>query len=497
MNPSPPSTPYKARILIADDNRDSRAILAACLQDAGYEVETALDADEALVKGLAWRPDLFLLDVLMPRKNGFQLCRELRANPVLKQTPIILITGLDSKDDRFNGIDAGCDEFLAKPVAREALLGRVQTLLRLHAYRSQIDERKTFEAVLTHISDGILMLDPDWRIASLNAAAANLLKLNVESARGLTLLDLLFQNFQVSVPRRLLADPQEKTLRFEISRPEQANSAALTLSAHLDLIPAVEGEHSGFVLTLRDITQTKKETKLQRTFLSLISHKLRTPLACITEHTSLLQDGLLGELSEDQLNSVNRIGEQSGRLKELVEKMLGFIKLDESTWDHSADAFIINDALKKAANRVCQRYGDKKVEITYELPEGLYGLGIPLEHFGVIVESLIDNAIKFCDKPAVQVRVSYFRTKEGHHEISVTDNGPGIPHEEFERIFEEFYQIEKFFTGNVAGVGLGLALTRRLIEKAGGKVWVTSDLGKGSTFHFTRPVIGSVLRHAA
>src|SRR5262245_4281227 len=134
MNPLPATSSSEAgvrgRILIADDNRDSRAVLSVCLEEAGYTVESALDADEAVVKALAHRPDLFLLDVLMPRKNGYQLCRELRANPVLKDIPIILITGLDSKADRFKGIEAGCDEFLSKPVERAELIARVQTLLR-------------------------------------------------------------------------------------------------------------------------------------------------------------------------------------------------------------------------------------------------------------------------------------------------------------------------------------------------------------------------------
>src|SRR6185436_20062281 len=101
MNPQDSPRLPKARILIADDSRDSRAILSAFLEEEGYEVETALDADEALVKGLANRPDLFLLDVLMPRKDGFELCRELRSTPVLKLTPIILVTGLDSEAERF------------------------------------------------------------------------------------------------------------------------------------------------------------------------------------------------------------------------------------------------------------------------------------------------------------------------------------------------------------------------------------------------------------
>lgn len=495
MNSLPPSTPQKARILIADDNRDSRGILSACLEEAGYEVETALDADEALVKGLAHRPDLFLLDVLMPRKDGFELCHELRTNPVLKQTPIILISGLDSAGDRLKGIESGCDEFLTKPVPRDELLGRVQTLLRLHFYRSQLDERKTFEAVLHLVSDGILVLDPGGRIASLNQAAARLLNLDAETARGSNLFDWIYHMFQVSVPRQLLARPNEKTLRFEVSRPEQANTASLSLSANLDIIPLPEGGISGSVLTLRDVTGSKKETKLHRTFLSLVSHKLRTPIAAIAEHVSLLQDGLLGELNDEQRNSVDRVQDQTSRLKGLVEKMLSFIQTDEEVWDHAADAFLMDEVIKKAVERVTARHPDKKTQIQYKLTEGLYGLGISEQHFGIIIENLVDNAIKFCEKPEVEVTIGYVKTSDGHHEFFVVDNGPGIPHEEFERVFQEFYQIDLYFTGNVAGVGLGLALTRRLIEKAGGRIWITSELGRGAIFHFTLPVIGSAAPH--
>ncbi|MSR65328.1 MAG: response regulator [Verrucomicrobiae bacterium] len=497
MNPQEPSQPQKARILIADDSHDSRAILSACLEEEGYEVETALDADEALVKGLAHRPDLFLLDVLMPRKDGFQLCRELRSTPVLKQTPIILITGLDSEVDRFKGIEAGCDDFLPKPVQRSELLARVQTLLRLHMYRSQLDERKTFEAVLHHLSDGILVLDTNGRIASLNASAARMLNLNGETARGQNLFDWIYRIFQISVPRRLLDPPSDKSIRFELSRPEQTNIAALFLAINLDVIPLEEGKIAGTVWTVRDVTQNKKEQKLHRTFLSLISHKLRTPIAVISEHASLMQDGLLGDLTDEQKNSVDRVQDQASRLKELVDKILNFTQVDEATWDHAGDAFILLNAIKATVSRVQARYTDKKTEIKYALPDVLYGLGISEMHFGVIIENLVDNAVKFCDKPIAEVTIAYTETSDGQHELSVGDNGTGIPHEEFERVFEEFYQIDQYFTGNIAGVGLGLSQARRLVEKAGGRIWIASELGKGTTFRFTLPVIGTVLSHAA
>jgi PAS domain S-box-containing protein len=495
MNPAQPSTPSSAgavgRILIADDNRDSRGILATCLADEGYTVTTALDADEAMVRALSHPPDLFLLDVMMPGKDGFQLCRELRDNPILKDIPIVLVTGLDSKEHRFKGIEAGCDDFLSKPIERSELLTRVQTLVRLHAYRSQLNERKMFEAVLHHVSDGIMVLDRNGRIASLNLAAARLLNLDQENAAGKDLVDWLYRAFLVSVPRQMLVRPSEKSLRFEISRPEQPNSAPLFLAASLDVIPLAGGRIAGTVWTIRDVTGSKKESKLHRSFLSLVSHKLRSPIACITEHISLLQDGLLGELSAEQRKSVGRLQDQSSRLKELVDKMLTFIQTDEAVSDQAADAFMLNEALESAVSRVIARHPGKKVQVTYELPKDLYALGIAQDHFQVVIDHLVDNGIKFCDKPVAQITMGYRKSLAGQHEFTVMDNGSGIPSEEFERIFQEFYQLDKYFTGNVAGVGLGLALARRLVEKAGGRMWVSSELGRGTTFHFTLPIVGS------
>ena len=108
-------------------------------------------------------------------------------------------------------------------------------------------------------------------------------------------------------------------------------------------------------------------------------------------------------------------------------------------------------------------------------------------YFDQIIGNLIENAIKFSDKDIAEI--SIFAKKIAKNiEFSITDNGPGIPNEEYERIFGTFYQVEKYFTGQVEGPGLGLAIVKRLIERVGGEIRVESKLGQGSTFIFTLPV---------
>ena len=122
-----------ARILVVDDLAENREILAGLLAPEGHEVETAKDGLEAVERAIANPPDLILMDVTMPRLTGFEACRRLKDDSRTELVPIVLVTGLLAREDRIQGIAAGCDDFLTKPVDSEQLLARTRTLLRTKA----------------------------------------------------------------------------------------------------------------------------------------------------------------------------------------------------------------------------------------------------------------------------------------------------------------------------------------------------------------------------
>jgi two-component system alkaline phosphatase synthesis response regulator PhoP len=127
------------RVLIADDNVQGAELLEAYLSDSGYELRTAADGEQTLQQVKSWQPDVILLDIMMPRISGFEVCKRLRADPTTQDVAVCMITALDQPSDMERAVDAGTDEFLSKPINKNVLLLRVRSLLRSRLYKRQLD----------------------------------------------------------------------------------------------------------------------------------------------------------------------------------------------------------------------------------------------------------------------------------------------------------------------------------------------------------------------
>jgi CheY-like chemotaxis protein len=137
-----------ARVLIADDNPQGVELLEAYLSGMGYETATAVDGDETLRKVSEWRPDLILLDIMMPKISGFEVCKRLRANPATREIGIVMITALDQPSDIERAVDAGTDDFLTKPIHKAELLLRVRSVLKSQLNKRELDRALAYiEAV--------------------------------------------------------------------------------------------------------------------------------------------------------------------------------------------------------------------------------------------------------------------------------------------------------------------------------------------------------------
>ncbi|MBI3967708.1 MAG: response regulator [Chloroflexi bacterium] len=160
-----------ARILIVDDQPSARATIEALLRHEGYQLAFAAGGAEALTLAVDLRPDLLLLDVMMPEIDGFEVCRLVRSDPRLAEMPVILLTALDDRDSRLQGIQAGADEFVSKPFDRLELRARVRTITELNRYKRLVAERAKFERLFELAVDGILIVDAAGLIRLGNAAA--------------------------------------------------------------------------------------------------------------------------------------------------------------------------------------------------------------------------------------------------------------------------------------------------------------------------------------
>src|SRR5271155_4217531 len=190
------------KILIVDDESAARAALETLLRREGFEVRDARDGASALVECANFRPDLILLDILMPGMNGFEVCRRIKAAPETRLTPVVLITGLSATSDRIQGINAGADDFLSKPIDLNELLARTRSLLRLKQYT---DELEHAEGVLFSLARSIEARDPYTRghcerLAEMSAQLGGRLGVSGEDIKALRRAGIVHDIGKVAVP---------------------------------------------------------------------------------------------------------------------------------------------------------------------------------------------------------------------------------------------------------------------------------------------------------
>ena len=236
------------KILVVDDKIDTVLLLRELLTSRGYLVLSAGDADEALSIIHDGRPDLILLDVIMPGKSGYDLCRELKADPNTRLIPIIMITGLSDRDDRIRGIEAGADDFLSKPLYPEELFARVRSLLKLKEFTDELDNA---QAVLFSLALGVEARDPYTgdhcaRLARSASELGKLLKLDYDSIISLKRGGYLHDLGKVSIPDDILKKEASLSLDdWKIMRqhPAIGESICRPLKSLRQVLPIIRHHH--------------------------------------------------------------------------------------------------------------------------------------------------------------------------------------------------------------------------------------------------------------
>jgi putative two-component system response regulator len=197
------------KILIVDDESGARAALELLLRREGFDVRDASDGPSAIIECASFRPDLILLDILMPGMDGFEVCRHIKATPETRLTPVVLITGLSATEDRIKGINAGADDFLSKPIDLNELLARTRSLLRLKQYT---DELENAEAVLFSLAHSIEARDPYThghceRLAEMSAQLGERLGVTEDQIKALRRAGVVHDIGKVAVPDSILLKP--------------------------------------------------------------------------------------------------------------------------------------------------------------------------------------------------------------------------------------------------------------------------------------------------
>jgi two-component system sensor histidine kinase GlrK len=232
--------------------------------------------------------------------------------------------------------------------------------------------------------------------------------------------------------------------------------------------------------------QLRAIDKMKSDFFSTISHELRTPLTSIKEGTSLLLDGIGGEITEKQEKLLKIIAGESKRLIELVNSSLDLSKMEAGMTVLNFTKEDMAPLIKKAVAEIEPLAMGKKIRLRVENHDRLPPVKMDRERILQVLRNILGNAVKFTFEGG-EVEISA-HPEDGGVKVSVKDSGPGIPAENLKTIFEKFHQIPLKSPDHKGGTGLGLAIVKQVITAHGGKVWAESEPGQGSTFMFVLPV---------
>jgi signal transduction histidine kinase len=237
----------------------------------------------------------------------------------------------------------------------------------------------------------------------------------------------------------------------------------------------------------RELQRTNERlTELDRMkdeFVSTVSHELRTPLSSIRAFSEILEDD--ADMAPEQRRQLSRIVvQETERLTRLVEQILDFTKIESGSFPWARESFDLVGVVDEALAATSQLSRNRNIRVTREVPEGPLAISGDRDRLVQVVINLLSNALKYCEPDSGRVRIRLTRA-EGQARLEVADNGPGISPEQRERIFEKFHQIRDTARGKPEGTGLGLAICKTIVEHHGGRIWVESLPGSGSTFIVT------------
>jgi len=397
----------------------------------------------------------------MDEQTGFVTRSILAAPIVLKGRLLGVVEAINKRGGAFDEEDRGAFEAFASQAAVAIDNARLFASLR--------EERFKLETVFAQMQDGVVLTDAAGKVLLSNLSAMRLLgDVPTDLSQGLG------ETLSLTPAMKILLAGEKDQETFSAIRREPTLFA---LAGHATRAPLKGGD--GRLFVFRDNTEGWRQEMIKRSFLSLVSHKLKTPLAVVIGFSDLLLADLDPATADpSKYKPMKSINEQSHKVGGLLEKVLRYVAIDDPDAKLAREDVKLDEAVAAAVAGLQARLDERGAKVE----SAPTGLSVSADRL-LLVESLknlLENAVKFDPKPAPVVTVSA-AAADGFVEIRVADRGPGIPPEQRETVFTRFHQIEKDFTGQQDGMGLGLAYVRRVAELHGGSARLDSALGSGTT----------------
>jgi PAS domain S-box-containing protein len=537
-----PMEPPRARILMVDDRAENLFALEAILEPLGHELVRANSGEEALRAVLTSDFACILMDVQMPRMNGFEAAQIIKSRERSRHTPILFLTAI-SKEEEFiyEGYSVGAVDYIFKPFNPDILRSKVAVFVELFLKNELLKEgeRKLRESerremelrhrtellesearmaqIVGSAMEAIITFDEDGKITLFNAAAERMFGVKSSRAVGQSVNrffrpDLTGAALEGGGGKRKGGEvaPQSRSLtgvRGEETFPVEASISSLVLPTErvFTVIARDVSERRRAEEALRQqavsLAQTTAQLKAvneqlqarqdeleaamsaRSRFYASMSHELRTPINAILGYSSLLLENIYGPLNEKQIWGIQRANKAAQHLLELVNDILDLSKIEAGKVELEVQATTFPDLIHDLFVTVRPLADEHGSELSLREPPDPITIVSDPRRVRQILLNLLSNAIKFGEGKAITV--ACIPAEDGGVEVSVADLGRGIPPEDREKIFDEFVQLSQ--PDQTQGTGLGLPISRRLARLLGGSLHVESQIGEGSTFTLRLP----------
>jgi PAS domain S-box-containing protein len=508
------STPL--RVLIVEDSVDDALLTVRELKRAGYDVSyEQVETGAAMAAALrqnTW--DLVIADYSLPRFSGIAALELLKSTGL--DIPFLIVSGSIGEDLAVDVMKSGASDYLMKGNVKR-LIPSVQRELReaevrrqrRHAEEALHDSEARKAAIFDSALESIISIDHEGKITEFNPQAEKTFGYNRENVIGRQIDELI-------IPPALRATHREAFARYLTAGASSAVGRRIELIAvrsdgsefpvELSLTSISSKTQPMFTAYLRDLTEQKKQeemrersreleeqnlriqeaNRLKSEFLANMSHELRTPLNAVIGFAEVLIDGKAGYVNAEQKEYLNDILTSGQHLLQLINDVLDLAKIEAGRMELDLQTFSIREAAEEVCNIMHPIAAKRSITIDLQIARDAEWVTLDLRKFKQVLYNLLSNAVKFShDEGVVELRVSLDR--QGQLHIQVRDSGIGIKSDDLPRIFREFEQLESGTARRFPGTGLGLALTKKIIELHNGSITVQSEFGTGSTFSITIP----------
>lgn len=350
-------------------------------------------------------------------------------------------------------------------------------------------EKQETDILLQSLTDGVVGIDTYNSIILFNKAAEKLTGLNATNVIGKKVDDILhFYKQQELVPFAVYSLQEEELVRkLREKGLNMSNENGEKITVAITTAPIlIQGLEAGFIITFHDITKEQELEEMKLDFVSMAAHELRTPLTAIRGYASLLEAQNAKDLDPTGKELIKRLVVSSENLGNLIDNLLSVARIERNIFGVEARPVDLTNTIKGVVDGLKQQANTQNKKLSLVMPHDLPVVLADAFRIGQVLLNLVANALNYT-KEGATITVSAEK-KDNLLQVSVADTGQGIPKEAISKLFIKFFRVSGSLKQGSKGTGLGLFISKSIIEMHNGKIWVESEVGKGTTFTFVLPI---------